>query len=142
MKRKVEQEIPELGCIFRFKSNYYENGGGFKIQYNSRDEDPEINYKYGDCMAFFTASTGNITSPSYPSRYPNGAICTYIISQPIGTYIKLTFHLMSIEYHHTCSYDYLYIKDGRVFGSPVLGDLCGTDIPSPIISTQNNVWMR
>ena len=141
MAKFFDQELPEL-CFYRFKSNYYDNGAGFKIQYESSVEDPEINYSYGICNSYFTASTGNITSPSYPGNYPDKASCNYIISQPIGTYIKLTFHLMGIEYHQTCGYDYLYIRDGTSNVSPAIGNLCGTVIPSPILSTQNNVRLR
>ena len=51
--------------IHRFKSNYFLNGQGFQIRYDSSNEDPETNYMFGVCDGYFTTSTGNITSPSY-----------------------------------------------------------------------------
>ena len=128
--------------IHRFKSNYFLNGQGFQIRYDSSNEDPETNYMFGVCDGYFTTSTGNITSPSYPGRYPNSASCDWTISQPVGTYILLTFHRMNVEFHSTCNYDYIYINDGYFKNSPFLTRLCGTVIPSPVQSTQNNMLLR
>ena len=128
--------------IHRFESNYYFSGQGFQIRYDSSSEDPETNYLFGACKGYFTTSNGNITSPSYPGLYPNKADCTWTISQPVGTYIVLTFHRMHVEYHANCIYDYLNITDGYLKDSPLLSTLCGTVIPSPVQSTQNNMQIR
>ena len=129
-------------CIHRFESNYYFSGQGFQIRYDSSSEDPETNYLFGACNGYFTTSNGNITSPSYPGLYPNKADCTWTISQPIGTYVVLTFHRMHVEYHANCIYDYLNITDGYLKDSPLLSTLCGTVIPRPVQSTQNNMQIR
>ena len=127
---------------YRFESNYYLNGQGFQIKYDASSEDPETNYMFGACNGYFTTSNGTISSPSYPGLYPNRADCTWTISQPIGTYILLTFQSMNVEYHGTCVYDYLYITDGYLNDSPALSTLCGTVVPSPVQSTQNSMRLR
>ena len=127
----------------RFKSNYFLNGLGFQMRYDSSNEDPETNYMFGFCDGYFTTSSGNISSPSYPNLYPNAARCSWKISQPIGTSILLTFLSIDIEYHSVCQYDYVLINDGYNKDSPFIGSrLCGTVPPSPIQSSQNNMWIR
>ena len=99
-------------------------------------------YHIGACGGSFTTPNGILTSPSYPDNYPNNADCVYTISQPTGTAIVLTFYSMDIEDDSSCDYDYLEIVDGSSADSPLLGKLCGREIPAPIQSTQNQVWMK
>ena len=49
---------------------------------------------------------------------------------------------MDIEWHSTCLYDYLEIRDGGSEQSEVLTKLCGDEIPNPIQTTQNEAWIR
>ena len=105
----------------------------------------------GTCGGSFSTPYGILTSPSYPDNYyPANADCVYTISQPTGTVILLTFHSMDIEnacteieceYEYNCL-DYLEIRDGSSAASPLLGKLCGSEIPAPIQSSQNEVWMK
>ena len=101
--------------------------------------------KYSAHCGSFTAPNGILTSPSYPDNYPDNADCVYTISQPNGTVIILTFHSMEIESRGLsaiCQNDYLEIRDGSSAGSPLLQKLCGFQIPAPIQSSQNQVWMK
>ena len=116
------------------------------------DKDPECNDEIdeshdlcksrGKCGGKLTTPNGILTSPSYPNNYPDNADCVYTISQPTGTVIVLTFQSMNIEYESTCDFDYLEIRDGNSGDSPLLGKLCGSDIPAPIQSSHNHVWMK
>ena len=99
-------------------------------------------YNIGECGGSFTAPNGILSSPSYPDNYPDNANCVYTISQPAGTAIVLTLHTMDINYSNTCTFDYLEIRDGSSAASPLLGKLCGSEIPAPIQSSQNQVWMK
>ena len=94
-----------------------------------------------------------MTSPSYPSNYPDFADCIYTISQPTGTVIVLKFLSMDIEEYHGyrgCLFvwgtkplgDYLEVKDGPSAGSPLLKYFCGKEIPAPVQSSQSNLWMK
>ena len=40
-----------------------------------------------------------------------------------------------------CKFDYLQIKDGDTWGTP-LGKFCGNSIPHPIISTEKSLWVN
>ena len=98
----------------------------------------------GECGGTFTTLlSGDITSPSYPNNYPDNTDCIYTISQSAGTVILLNFLSMDIYIHYrTCGYDNLEIRDGPSGDSPLLGKLCGSDIPDPIQSNQNQLWMK
>ena len=128
---------------FRFHSDggLNQNKPGFKLEYstiNVSDWDQNL----GACGGSFTTRKGIMTSPLYPDYYPFNADCVYTISHPTGTVIVLSFHRMDIEYDSTCGYDYLEIRDGSSAASPLLDKLCGNEIPAPIQSSQNQVWMR
>ena len=101
-------------------------------------------YRTGGCGGSFTIPNGIFTSPSYPDNYPNYADCVYAISQPTGNIIMLTFHSMDIYYNSYFSYctDFLEIRDGSSAASPLLGKICGNEIPAPIQSTQNQIWIK
>ena len=118
------------------------NGQGFKLKYEATSNGLQMTYGIGECGGSFATPKGLLTSPLFPDKYPDNADCVYTISQSSGTYFLLTFHRMGIETEDSCSYDYLEIRDGFSDGSPVLGKLCGNDIPAPIQSTQNQVWIR
>ena len=75
---------------------------------------------------------------------PSGADCTYAISQQNGTKVRLEILGMAMDHNTACSLDSLEIWDGEIDSqrSELLTRLCGSEIPSPILSTQNNVWIR
>ena len=101
-----------------------------------------MNYIFGECHGYFTTTKGTLKSPSYPDNYPKNMDCVYTISQPNGTIIKLIFHNMDIQMTHSCRYDYLEIRDGPSDDSSIMDKLCGNQIPAPILSNQNHVWMK
>ena len=106
-----------------------------------------MTHRIGQCGGIFATPNGILTSPSYPDNYPSYADCVYTISQPTDTAIVMTFHSMDIEIGFanrvwTCRWDYLEIRDGISAASPLLGKLCGNEIPAPIQSSQNQVWMK
>ena len=94
------------------------------------------------CGGSYSSLSGAIESPSYPASYPENADCIYTISLPIGTIIGLSAETFNIEHSSDCSYDSLDIRDGGSEDSPTLGKFCGTDLPSSIQSTQNNMLIR
>lgn len=49
------------------------------------------------CGGTFTDSKGIIESPFFPNPYPNNKECIYIIEQPVGKAIQLSFLDMDIE---------------------------------------------
>ena len=130
--------------IFRFSSNHFESGLGFELEYESTNVS-QWTYGSGICGGNFTTQNGIFISPSSPDNYPHNTDCIYTISQPIGTVIMLNLLSMDIESHSTCAScasDYLEIRDGPSDDSTLVGKLCGSVIPAPIQSTQNQMWMK
>ena len=135
---------PSFNSFFhRFTSNYWDSGLGFQMRYESSNV-TQWTHRMGTCGGSFTTPKGFLTSPSYPDYYPLNADCVYTISRPTGTVIVLTFHSVDIEIHWSgsCIADYLEIRDGSSAASFPISKLCGTEIPAPIQSSQNQVWMK
>ena len=125
--------------IHRFQSNYFENGHGFHLRYEST-YDSQWTYRTGECGGNFTTPNGFFTSPSYPHKYPDGVDCIYRISHPRETSFNLTILLLDLN-PHRC-YDYLEIRDGNSETSPRIDKFCGNKIPATIQATQNNVFIK
>uniref|UniRef100_A0A0N5B6D4 C-type LECtin n=1 Tax=Strongyloides papillosus TaxID=174720 RepID=A0A0N5B6D4_STREA len=88
----------------------------------------------------YNASTkGSISSPGYPSNYPNDADCIYIIVAPEGKKIMLTVNFFQTE---SCC-DWLYIHDGKNSNSNKIASLRG-DVPAGTTfnSTTNVMYIR
>ena len=49
------------------------------------------------CGGVYVEQSGNITSPYFPDLYPNNKECVYIIRQPQGSSITLTFQRFNVE---------------------------------------------
>jgi len=95
------------------------------------------------CYETFTAETGNLSSPGYPITYWNNMdICWIIHYRSMDYNIKLTFTGFDLEYQSVCGFDYLEIRDGASNTSPSKGKYCGSDIPSPIVSSGNALLLK
>ena len=120
--------------IFRFNSNGKRHRPGYQLEYNSIT-------LFTDCGGNYTNASGMLTSPSYPNTYPHLAHCIYIISQPNGTYINVSFITMDIFCHERYSTsDYIEMRDGNTEDSPVMGRFCGnlSNVPAVMQTTQNH----
>lgn len=90
------------------------------------------------CGTTLTGNTGVLTSPNYPSNYPNNQDCDWIISAPEGQQIMLNFTDFSLEADSLCTYDYVSIRNGGYESSPLVGTYCGTSLnPSSFVSHSN-----
>ncbi|CAL8097727.1 unnamed protein product [Calicophoron daubneyi] len=85
---------------------------------------------------------GKLTSPHYPEFYPPSKECIWQITVPVGYSVALTFQSFQLEKHDTCVYDYLEVRDGLTDTSPLLKKLCGSQLPSPIKSTNNVMYIK
>ncbi|XP_071826204.1 cubilin-like isoform X2 [Apostichopus japonicus] len=121
-----------------FVSDGSGSGDGFSFSYITLRE---------DCGGIFTLDDSNpssvITSPDYPTGYPNDVDCQWNIRSPAGTVIQATFaDLFHIESHSSCRYDFVELRDGTISTSDVLGSYCGETAPYPVISTANAMRVR
>ncbi|XP_070708966.1 cubilin [Pempheris klunzingeri] len=117
----------------RFKSDAYVSGRGFNASW------AEVQ---GGCGGPITAPSGEIHSPLYPSSYPNNVDCSWVISVDPHHRVFFNFSDLDIEYHSSCSWDYVAIHDGPTISSPLLTRVCGTSLPHSITSTQNSIYVR
>ena len=122
-------------------SDHMEKGKGFKLAYHTVKEGGT--YRLGACGGNFTTPHGLLTSPSYPTNYPNLANCIYVITLPPGNYITFTF--LEIDIHCLMpESDYLEMRDGDSEASSLMIRLCrnGTHIPTYMSTSQNSLWIR
>merc|ERR1712241_164028 len=79
-------------------------------------------------------NSGEIQTPNYPAKYPKNVEETWNLEVEAGHRIKLTFEAFNLESHSLCAYDFVQIS----FGSEEQ-KYCGSDVPSPIISSGNTM---
>nr|XP_039268068.1 cubilin-like [Styela clava] len=112
----------------KFKADQSLSGRGFRLTYTVA------------CGGTYTAESGTLLSPYYPSNYPNDKECFYTIVRPPGFQITLTVVEIDVEEDPTCSKDYLEVHDGGTEESPLLSLMCGRAPVPPMISTQNILY--
>ena len=80
---------------------------------------------------------GVVTSPNYPTNYPNNLRQTNTIEVEEGLIVEMQFTAFDVESHSTCRYDYLTIKNGD--GTTLMEKTCGSSLPAAVTSTSNIV---
>ncbi|KAF0041310.1 hypothetical protein F2P81_007208 [Scophthalmus maximus] len=92
----------------------------------------------GDCMkcgGIIRKRQGHLVLESYP----NNARCEWTIQVDRPFTIDLRFMMMSLEFHHSCRYDFVEVRDGDSINSRVIGRLCGSNRPALIQSSGNSL---
>ncbi|XP_026221551.1 inactive serine protease PAMR1 isoform X2 [Anabas testudineus] len=92
----------------------------------------------GDCMkcgGVIRKQQGHLVLESYP----NNARCEWTIEVEHPFTVELRFMMLSLEFHHSCRYDYVEVRDGDSINSGVIGRFCGNSRPAPIQSSGNSL---
>ena len=92
------------------------------------------------CQNTYDKNSNAINSPNYPSKYPNEKYCTWKVTAPIGTKIRVERFNYSLESESDCKYDNLKFYDGTSTSSERLAELCGNNIYGGITSAANNLF--
>uniref|UniRef100_A0A8P4K5K0 Inactive serine protease PAMR1 n=1 Tax=Dicentrarchus labrax TaxID=13489 RepID=A0A8P4K5K0_DICLA len=71
--------------------------------------------------------------------YPNNARCEWTIQVDRPFTIDLRFMMLSLEFHQSCRYDYVEVRDGDSINSRVIGRFCGSSRPAPVQSSGNSL---
>ncbi|XP_013388746.1 cubilin-like [Lingula anatina] len=100
-----------------------------------------LTYQVASCNRTHSGSTGRVTSPGWPGRYPSYSRCYVVIQSPPGTYLSLYFNSFYIEPHTSCNFDYLEIRNGSDASAGLVGKYCGNTLPDPVFATGNSIWM-
>ncbi|XP_029444624.1 cubilin [Rhinatrema bivittatum] len=80
-------------------------------------------------------------SPNWPHTYHNHMECTWVIRAP-ESIVEFNILALDIESHSSCNYDKLVIRDGDNNLAPELITLCGREVPGPIRSTGDAMFIR
>ena len=88
-----------------------------------------------------TNATGTIVTPNYPNNYPNNVICRWSIRVPSGNHIIATFNAFNLEGGNNCPADSLTIADGVSQFAATLGTFCGSQLPSPVQSSGDQMLL-
>ncbi|XP_030376137.1 dorsal-ventral patterning protein tolloid [Scaptodrosophila lebanonensis] len=97
-------------------------------------------YKCPKCGRTFQESTGIFASPAY---YTAGALsneteqCEWRITATHGERVVLRLENMNIFKSNNCEADYLEVRDGYYFKSPLIGRFCGK-VANEVITTQSS----
>ena len=79
------------------------------------------------CQAIFfniTSFTGVLTSPDYPSNYPNSLDMTESLQVESGKVLRMEFTFFAVEHVQSrCSHDYVKVTDGD--GTVLMDNSCG-----------------
>ena len=84
-----------------------------------------------------------VTSPNYPNEYQNNQECGTIIRFGSGERVILEVQDFNVEHHSACVWDFVEIRDGdNANSTQIEPKLCGSDIPRPIKSSGNTLFIR
>ncbi|KAK6056894.1 CUB domain protein [Cooperia oncophora] len=70
---------------------------GFAIHYEMVQKDTQYSESSTCQSGLFTSGLGFVTSPNWPSNYPNDITCNYLMTMPKGSRLVLTFVAFSTE---------------------------------------------
>ncbi|XP_060074620.1 mucin-2-like [Ylistrum balloti] len=77
----------------------------------------------------------SIQSPGYKEgSYPLNLDCRWNITTTSHAKLKLTFSEFNLEYHKSCSWDYILIYNGTCGNGEDIKRYCGTTVPNNIVS--------
>ena len=86
-----------------------------------------------------------IQSPNYPKDYMNYQDCKAVVRFTQRQKVFVEFIAFSVElsrYGYNCKYDWLEIRDGKDSSANLLAKKCGYQLPPPIYSTGNTLYLH
>ena len=91
------------------------------------------------CDDVLTEESAFITSPNYPASYPPYSDCTFYVSIPAASGIRVEFNAFALENTH----DNLFYGVGRNNEiASAIGTLSGNFVPDPVDFGVGVVWFR
>ncbi|XP_015795561.2 cubilin-like, partial [Tetranychus urticae] len=121
--------------IVRFKSDSSVSFEGFVAAYSFLNGS-----KF--CGGIRRGLSGEIVSPNYPLHYPKSRRCLWKIIAPENNQLQIKFTDINIEFHNSCTFDYIEIYNGLDTSAPLIGKYCGNKLPPSIISHSNTVTIQ
>ncbi|XP_054002675.1 cubilin [Hylaeus anthracinus] len=94
------------------------------------------------CGEHLTKPFGQITSPGYPSGYPENIDCEWLIEVDYTHSIELTIHDINTEKQKGCHFDKLQIYSGEDEQGLKLVDICYSENPVVYTSFGNKMFLK
>ncbi|CAL1576609.1 unnamed protein product [Knipowitschia caucasica] len=94
------------------------------------------------CGGSLNSASGGFSSPNYPLPYHPNAECYWDVRTSAGSELLLSFSDFHLETSAACAYDYVAVYDGSSSQAPQLAHLCGSDVPSPISASGNQLYVK
>ncbi|XP_068206241.1 LOW QUALITY PROTEIN: cubilin-like, partial [Palaemon carinicauda] len=121
-------------AFIHFHSDYSATDTGFHISFSAEPGIP-------GCGGLLTNDMGEFSPPTLSDQYEHNLHCEWQIRVPQGETVSLTFSEFHLERHHACRWDYVEIRDGGSPDSPLIRRACGLDIPDPVTSSGNQLFV-
>lgn len=83
-----------------------------------------------------------LESPGFPNRYKANKYCLWHLDAPPNRKIILKFNYFQLEASENCKNDYVEIRDGNYYYSPLIGKYCNNTIPEEIWSRGNTLYVK
>ncbi|KPP59946.1 inactive serine protease PAMR1-like [Scleropages formosus] len=87
------------------------------------------------CGGVIRKAQGHIVLESYPTN----ARCEWTLHVDPEFTVELRFRMLSLEFDHSCRYDYVEVRDGDDLSSRLIGRFCGNERPPPIHSSGSSL---
>ncbi|KAI8513494.1 hypothetical protein Bbelb_101330 [Branchiostoma belcheri] len=84
-----------------------------------------------------TGPSGTVSSPNFPSQYPNSQDYRYLITVTPPKVVQLSFTAFNVENN----WDFVYLYDGNTTENQIVR-LTGATMPAPVTSTGNTMLVR
>ncbi|XP_046880031.1 cubilin [Hypomesus transpacificus] len=127
-----------------FQSDNVIGGRGFLIEWTAiHNSGPLPTIAPGACGgALMPGDTPRFMfSPGWPEVYPLNQECTWVIRSPDST-VEFNLLYLDMEDYPNCYFDSLVIRDGETNLSPLLATVCGRQLPGPIHSSGDSMFLR
>ncbi|XP_053714419.1 cubilin isoform X1 [Synchiropus splendidus] len=117
--------------LLHFKSDSFMTGNGLKL-----------NYQIAGCSRTYEQEYGYLRSPGWPDVYPHDLECSIVLKAPPNHTISLFFSSFDVEYHSSCQFDSLEVRNGSTATAPLLARLCGSTLPNPVFPKTNQLFLH
>lgn len=108
---------------FGFKASYHTDFNG-DIEINNKDQE------------YF------LESPGFPNEYPANNYRVWHLVAPFNSKIILKFTYFDLETSENCNNDYVEIRNGDAYYSPLIGKYCNNTSPGEIWSKSYALYVK
>ena len=90
------------------------------------------------CFQELSGEKGLFSTKGFPEDYAENSNCTWVITVPDDQKIQLTFHLLNIENHVSCNWDWIKVFESN---GTILKHVCGY-LQQDLVTTSTNNSLR